>query len=426
MFDEVRYRELEFEIARAYRPLLAPRRFKGARGGRSAGRSHNFGEMLIAECMRRHVRAACVREIQSSLEDSVKAVLESKIHKYALEDVFDIRRREIRGPHDSLIIFRGIQSHTARRIRSLEGFNIGYIEEAQSLSQTSLDDLIPTIRSPGSEIWAAWNPLDPHDPIDVHFRENEGDPDFICVHTTWRDNPWLPDESYRDMERTRARDPDKYAHVWEGQYRTMSEARVFKNWRVEDFETPDDAVFYFGADWGYSIDPSVLIRCFIDGRTLYVDAEAYMVGCEIDYCPFLFGGMQDKQLRELNSVAYLDLVRKNVQWRGIPGARQWPITADSARPETIAYMKRHGFPRMIASIKGKGSLEEGIEFLQSYDIVVHPRCKHVIDELTFYSYKTDPRTGEVIPVLEDKKNHTIDALRYSIERLRRAKRAGTW
>ncbi|MDE2078708.1 MAG: terminase large subunit, partial [Burkholderiales bacterium] len=154
------------------------------------------------------------------------------------------------------------------------------------------------------------------------------------------------------------------------------------------------AVFRYGADWGFSIDPSVLVRCWIDGKRLYVDHEAYMVGCEIDALPSLF--------------------------MSVPDAEKWPIVADSARPETISYMRKHGFPKILPAIKGARSLEEGVEFLKSFDIVVHPRCKHLIDELTLYSYKTDPLTGLVIPQLEDKDNHVIDALRYACEGARRA------
>ena len=95
------------------------------------------------------------------------------------------------------------------------------------------------------------------------------------------------------------------------------------------------------------------------------------------------------------------------------------MVADSARPETISFMKRHGYPNVIAAKKGTGSVEEGITFLQAYDLVVHPRCQHTIDELTLYRYKTDPLTGQVLPVLQDTKNHVIDALRYAIEPLRR-------
>ena len=176
-----------------------------------------------------------------------------------------------------------------------------------------------------------------------------------------------------------------------------SESRVFRNWSVEEFDTPPGSVFRFGADWGFSIDPSVLVRCYIDGRRLYVDHEAYMIGCEIDQLGDLF----DR----------------------VPESRKWFITADSSRPETISYMRRNGYPKINAAIKGARSLEEGIEFLRAFDIVVHPRCQHVIDEQTTYSYKRDPLTDEVIPVLEDKNNHCIDALRYACEGARRAGKA---
>jgi len=415
---------LSIHTPRAFRPLLEPFIYKGASGGRSACKSHFFCESLIEDTLISHTRAACIREVQNSLKESVKQTIEDKIKIMGLSSVFKVTEREITGPNDGLIVFKGVTSNTSDRLKSLEGFNRCYVEEAQSLSQQSVDDLIPTIRSPGSEMWFAWNPLDKSDPVDSFFAENEDDPDFVRIHVTYKDNPWLPEKSRRDMERMKIRDPEKYAHVWLGKYRTMSEARVFKNWTTKAFETPEDAVFYFGADWGYSIDPSVLIRCFIDGRTLYIDQEVYRVGCEIDHSPFLFAGMDDEELQRLSPDAYQSLKAKNVQWRGISGARKWPITADSARPETIAYMRRHGFDQIRPSIKGPGSVMEGVEFLQSYDVVIHPRCRHTIDEFTFYAWKTDPRTNEIIPVLEDKKNHVIDSVRYAIERLRRTSNWG--
>jgi len=196
------------------------------------------------------------------------------------------------------------------------------------------------------------------------------------------------------MEYDRKRDPDKFQHIWRGEYLRNSEARVFRNWKVEDFDTPSNAMFRFGADWGFASDPTVLVRCYINGRTLYIDQEAWQIGCDIIDTPELFMSIQ--------------------------GAEKWPIVADSSRPETISHMRRHGFPKMLAAVKGQKSVEEGIEWLKSYDIVVHPRCTHTIDELSLYSYKTDTTTGAVLPVLEDKKNHVIDALRYALEGLRRA------
>lgn len=395
MDAEVPGRLLDIKTPRAFVPLLAPRRYKGAKGGRGGAKSHFFCEGLVEEMATTHTRVVCLREVQNSIKDSVKQLVEDKIRVYELESLFKITETEIIGPYESLMIFKGLQNHTASSIKSLEGFNRAFVEEAQTVSQRSLDLLIPTIRSPGSELRFGWNPSSPKDPVDKMFAENEGDPDFVLVTVTYEDNPWFPDELRRDMERDKRRDPDKYAHIWLGDYQKHSEARVFQNWKVEPFDTPADARFYFGADWGFSVDPSVLVRMFIDGRTLYIDKEAYQVGCEIDKTPALFDQ--------------------------IDGSREWPVTADSARPETISYMQRHGFPRLKPARKGPGSLEDGIEFLKSYDIVVHPDCKHVADELALYAYKVDKVTEEVLPQLDDKENHVIDAMRYALEDVRRAK-----
>ena len=347
------------------------------------------------------LRAVCLREVQKSLEQSVKRLLEDVIQRFNLGHYFEVLEREIRSTGGGLIIFQGMQNHTAESIKSLEGYDVAWIEEAQSLSARSLGMLRPTIRKPGSEIWASWNPDLAADPVNDFFRGAEKPPNSIIVKANYSDNPWFKDtELVADMQYDQRRDPDKYAHIWLGEYQRKSEARVFKNWKIAEFDTPENAVFYLGADWGFSVDPTTLVRCYIDGRTLYVDRECYKVGCEIDNTPALF----DK----------LDPANPGV-------ARKWSIRADSARPETISYMKRFGYPRIEPAIKGPNSVIDGVEFLKSYDIVVHPRCKHVADELSLYSFKTDPKTQEVLPVLEDKKNHVIDALRYALEEVRNAR-----
>lgn len=404
---------LDIPTAEVFVPLLEPHRlggprYKGAHGGRGSGKSRFFGGLLVDYALSfPGLRAVCVRETQRSLRFSSKLLIEDEIRRHGVGRYFRVMDKEIRTPGGGVIIFEGMKNHTADSIKSLEEFDVAFIEEGQKLSARSWDLLTPTLRKSGAEIWSAWNPEQPTDPVDEFFRGQNPHPDAVKVEANWRDNPWFPESLRADMEHDRRTDPDKYAHVWEGGYLTLSEARVFRNWRIEEFETPAEAVFYFGADWGFSIDPTVLIRCFIDhaARRLYVDREAYKIGCEIDRTPELFDALDPEN----------------------PGmARKWAITADSARPETIAYMKRHGYPRMVPSVKGAGSVQEGIEFLRSFEIIVHPRCRHTIDELTFYKFKQDPKTEEVLPILEDKKNHVIDALRYAIERLRRRKRAGTF
>jgi phage terminase large subunit len=377
-------------------PLLEASRYKGAWGGRGSGKSHMFAEMMLEEHIINQAQSSvCVREIQKSLNQSVKRLLEMKIQEMNAGAYFEVQDAVIKSKKaDGRIIFQGMQNHTADSIKSLEGYDRAWVEEAQSLSQTSLDLLRPTIRKPGSELWFTWNPRQASDPVDLLLRGPTPPKDATVIRVNYADNPWFPTVLKDEMEYDKRRDPDKYQHVWRGEYLQNSQSRVFRNWRIEDFDAPPDAIHRLGADWGFAVDPTTLVRCHIIGRTLYIDHEAYMVGCEIVNTPELF--MQ------------------------VPEAEKWPIVADSARPETISHMRRNGFPKIMTAVKGPRSVEEGIEFLKNYTIVVHPRCTHTIDELTLYSYKTDPLTGKILPVLEDKKNHVIDALRYACEAVRRA------
>lgn len=385
--------ELRIETAAVFEPLLQPARYKGAYGGRGSAKSHFFAGLTIEEAATQKVDIVCIREVQRTLGQSVKKLLETKIQDFNVGGYFDVQDRRILSKHGGTIIFEGMQDHNADSIKSLEGYDRAWVEEAQSLSQRSLDLLRPTIRKPGSELWFSWNPNLETDPVDALLRGENPPADSIVVQANYLDNPWLPQVLKDEIAYDQKRDPDKFAHVWLGGYIRNSASRVFRNWKVEEFESPRKATYRLGADWGFAVDPSVLVRCFIDGRILYVDHEAYMVGCEIDQLPDLF--------------------------RRVPDSEKWFITADSARPETISYMQRHGFPRISAAIKGAKSLEEGVEFLKSFDIVVHPRCRHVIDELANYSYEVDKLTGVVLPKLADKDNHTIDALRYACEGARR-------
>lgn len=385
------------EFPRYFASYREPRRFKGLYGGRGSGKSHCFaGHIVLLMAQRPGLRVVCVREVQRSIADSVKQLLEDKVSAYGLDGFFKGTEAELVGLNGSRCIFRGMQNHTAASIKSLEGFDIAWIEEAQTISQKSLDLLTPTIRKPGSEIWASWNPENEDDPIDAFMRGNADSEDFLVRMVNWSDNPWFPAELRADLERDRARDPDKFAHVWEGQYRGLSEARVFRNWRVGDLDAsvPDNVVWFYGADWGFANDPAAAVRfCFPEPGTLYVSDEVYELGVPMESHPSFLAGL--------------------------PGAREWPMRADNARPEIIDYCKRHGFPKMRAARKGKGSVEDGVSFIQSFDVVVSPRCPNTSREFLRYAYKTDARTGEVLPVIADRDNHAIDALRYGCEGLHR-------
>ena len=388
--------DIQIDTPRAFKPLLAKARYKGVHGGRGSGKSHFFAEYIIERCLVERTNVVCIREVQKSLSQSVKRLLESKIEDLGVQKFFEVQEAQIKCTNGGLIIFQGMQNHTADSIKSLEGFNIAWVEEAQSLSQRSLDLLRPTIRAPESELLFSWNPSQPSDPIDLLLRGDKLPNDAVVVQANYLDNPWLPDVLLKEMKFDKERDHDKYLHVWLGEYNNKSEARVYKNWVVEEFDRPAGTIYRFGADWGFANDPTALIRCSIDENRLYIDYEAVMVGCEIVNTPDLF--------------------------RRIPESDKWFITADSSRPETISHMMHNGFPKINGSVKGKGSVEDGVEFLKSFDIVVHPRCTETIRELTTYSYKTDPLTDRILPVLEDKNNHIMDALRYACEGIRNVRK----
>lgn len=379
-------------------PVFAPQRgalrYRGAYGGRGSGKSFTFAKMAAVWGYAEPLRILCTREIQDSIKESFHAELKHAIASEPwLASSYDVGIDYLRGHNGTEFIFKGLR-HGINSIKSMAQIDLCIVEEAEDVPDAAWDALEPTIRAPKSEIWALWNPKKDGSPADQRFRKNPP-PRSLFAEMNYTDNPWFPAELEEQRAHyQRTRDPGAYAHIWEGAYLQNSESRVFRNWKVEEFEAPADAAFRFGADWGFAIDPTVLVRCYLVGRRLYVDHEAYMVGCEIVNTPELF--------------------------MTVPESERWPITADSARPETISYMRAHGFPKIMSAVKGPKSLEEGVEWLNSLEIIVHPRCKHTIQELTLYSYKTDKDTGLVLPVLADKDNHVIDALRYACEGARRA------
>jgi phage terminase large subunit len=395
-------------------PLLADARYKGAYGGRGSMKSHFFAEMAVE----RHImwpgtRGVCIREVQQSLDQSVKLLLEDKIRAMGVSRNFRIYDSEIRCPGEGLIIFKGMQHYNADNIKSLEGFDWGWVEEAQTLSDKSLRLLRPTIRKdptptwPGSELWFSWNPEDPESPVDHFFRGNgkkekggkwEPHPDAIVVRSNWRDNPWFPEVLRKEKDYDFRVDPDTAAHVWDGEYWLKSDAQVLSGkWRVEEFTPPasdhrhPDRNWngpYHGVDWGFANDPTALVRFWVspDGG-LWIEREAYQLGCDLLDTPGLFE-------------------------TAVPDIRKYLMRADCARPETISHMTRVGF-RCEGAPKWQGSVEDGIAWLRRRPyIVIHPRCQHVSKEAKMWRYKTDKLTGDVLPKLVEGHDHTWDAVRY--------------
>jgi len=380
--------EKPFEIPEKLLFLLTEKkRYKIAYGGRGSGKSWTVARCLILLAMQSKVRILCTRQLQTSIANSVHKLLSDSIELLGLSEYFEITRDTIRCYNGSEFFFKGIQNNI-NEIKSIEGIDFCWVEEAQSVSNDSWEVLIPTIRKENSEIWITFNPDREEDATYQRFVKNTP-PDSILQLVNYNDNAWFPEVLKKEMEYCKEVDFGKYEHIWLGKTVIDTEAQVYHGkFELKEFETPEKVTLYYGADWGFANDPTAVIRCFIKEQCLYIDYESGGVGIEFEELPSLF----DK----------------------VPEIRKWDIRADAARPETISYMSRQGY-KIKACPKWKGSVEDGIEYIRSFRrIYVHPRCKHTYEEFKFYSYKQDKNTGDILPVVLDKDNHYMDALRYAL------------
>lgn len=224
------YTSVDIDTAAIFRPLLHPARYKAAHGGRGSGKSWFFASMMIEDHLAQPgLRSVCIREVQKSLKESAKRLLEATIEKFGLTeaDGFRVLTDRIDTPGGGTIIFQGMQDHTAESIKSLEGFNRAWVEEAQTLSARSLQLLRPTIRAPGSELWFSWNPRMKTDPVDAMFRDGEAPTNSVVVQANWSDNPWFPAELEQERIDCLRDNPDQYEHIWDGGYVTVAEGAYF-------------------------------------------------------------------------------------------------------------------------------------------------------------------------------------------------------
>jgi phage terminase large subunit len=386
----------------AYTDLWQPRRYSVWYGGRDAAKSWSIARVLLVLAAEAPLRILICREIQGSLKESAYKLLCDQIRKLELHDVYDIMADRIVGKNGSEFFFEGLRFNIGK-IRSYEGINIVWIEEAQMVSDRSWEDLLPTIREPGSRIIISYNPVTPEDPVYVRFVKLPRE-DVIVHKVTWRDNPHHSAESEAERVWLEKTDNDAYMHVWEGEPRTVSDALILRGkFTSEQFDVqPSWSGPHHGMDFGFASDPSAALRCYIDDttRALYVSHEFWQLGCDIDALPAALEG-------------------------AIPGVSRHVVYCDSARPETVSYLARNGIANARSAEKWPGSVDDGIAYLRSFSqIIIDPRCQHLLDECRRYSFKTDRLTGAPLPEPEDKHNHCVDALRYALSPLIRNKAAG--
>ena len=393
-------------------PLFAPARgalrYRVAHGGRGSGKSFTFALMSAIWGYAEPLRILCTRELQVSIKESMHAEIKNAIESLPwLAAHYEIGEAYIRGKNGTEFIFRGLR-HNISSVKSMAQIDLCIVEEAADVPQHSWQALLPTIRAPKSEVWAIYNPRLPTDPVDVMFRQMPP-PRSAIVELNYFDNPWFPPELEEQRKYARRiMNPADYAWIWEGAYLENSDAQVLAGkYRVDEFEPqPEWDGPYFGIDWGFSQDPTAGVKLWIHDSRLYVEHEASKVGLEND-----------------DIAAYMI--------RLLPGIEKHVVRADSARPETISHVKSTGngrrpcIPRIESVEKWKGSVEDGIAHLRSYqEIIIHPRCKGTIHEAMNYSYKIDRLSGDVLTDIVDKDNHLIDSIRYALAPL--IKRSGSY
>lgn len=383
-------------------------------GGRGSAKSWGIAEALIRLTSALPLRVLCVREHQNSIKDSSHKILVDTINRLGMASWFIVTADTIKSRTGAEFLFKGLHGNE-EGIKSTEGIDICWVEEAQTVTAGSWRTLTPTIRKPDSELWVSFNLLDEDDATYQRFvakqRRNS-----IVHKINYDSNPYFGGVLQEEMEEDKENDFHLYEHIWLGMPLRISNAVILSGkYRVEEFDDDlwrkADKVM-LGADFGFAQDPSTLLRQFVievstSERYLYISHEAVGTGIELD---------------EMEQ--FYDTV---------PDSRSWPIKADGSRPETISYLRRKGF-NVSAAEKWPGSVVDGITHLRGFRaIIIHPRCVETVKEARLYRYKVDKHIvdahgqPQVLPVIVDKHNHCWDASRYALDGyIQRSGSIGVW
>lgn len=395
--------ELPPKLVDLFVPPRGSMLYRCAHGGRGSAKSFSFAKMAAIWGYVEPMRVLCTREFQASIKESFHAELKSAIASEPwLAAHYDVGIDYLRGDNGTEFIFRGLRNGISS-VKSTAKIDLTIVEEAEDVPEAAWLALEPTVfRQPRAELWAIWNPRLDGSPVDQRFRKSPPEKSRV-VEMNWQDNPFFPPEleALRKREQERL-DPATYAHIWEGAYLVNSDSQVLAGKvRVAEFTArPEWDGPYHGLDYGFAQDPTAAVRCWVNDGRLWVDYEAGAHGLEID-----------------QTAAHL--------MNHIPAIAAHAVRADSARPESTSYLKRHGLPNAVSVAKWPGSVEDGIAHLRGYaEIVIHPRCRETIRETRLWSYKKDRLSGDVLPVVIDANNHYMDALRYALTPLIQRRDAG--
>jgi phage terminase large subunit len=400
-------RKLKIKTAGVFATLLEPARYKGAFGGRGSGKSHFFASLMIEEALRYpSYRAVCIREVQKSLKQSAKRLLEDKLIEFDLGERqgFKVFREVIETPHDGIITFTGMQDHTADSVKSLEGFDRAWCEEAQSLSNRSMGLLRPTIRKQESELWFSWNPMRANDPVDMMLRGDNLPTDAVVVQANWNDNPWLPKVLNQERLDCLNNEPEQYDHIWEGGYATVLSGAYFakhlNNAQLENrigFVAADPLMKYHA--------------CFdIGGTSGKSDATAIWIvqyiGTEVRVLNYYeaVGQPFDEHVHWLRSSGYEDAICV------LPHDGRKHDMVYSVTPES--FLRKAGFAVQVVKNQGSGAAMQRIEAVRQ----MLPHCrfneettKGGREALGWYHEKRDDVRGISLGADHDWSSHAADS-----------------
>lgn len=395
------------EIAPAFERLLVPSRYKGAYGGRGSGKSQFFADLAVIYAVQKPgFRMLCCREIQKSLKESAKRLIADKIQKRGLGSLFDIQETQIKTPGDGVITFAGLQEHTVESIKSYEGYDAVWVEEAQTISARSLNLLRPTIRKPGSELWFSWNPRRETDAVDMMLRGAEVPTNSLLVRANWDNNPWFPDELEQERLDCLRTQPDQYEHIWNGGYLSIADgayyASALTKARLE------------GRIGHVSADPLMTIRMFVDigGTGARADAfsiwVAQFIGKEVRVIDYYEAVGQDlaTHLAWMRSKDYGP--DKAQIWLPHDGRTQDKVHSVSYE----SALRDAGYKVEVVPNQGKGAAAARIEAGRRLFPSIwfnEDSCKGGLDALGWYHEKKDEARGIGLGPEHDWSSHAADA-----------------
>jgi phage terminase large subunit len=404
---------MEVRFPQKLRPLFQPARYKVAHGGRGSAKSWGFARALLIQATQEPLRVLCTREIQKSIKDSVHRLLNDQIQALGLGQFFEVLETEIRGRNGSMFLFAGLAQHTVESIKSFEGVDVVWVEEAQVVTKRSWDVLTPTIRADGSEIWMSLNPDMETD--ETYQRLVVNPPaDAVVIEMNWRDNPWFPSVLETERLDTQRRDPDNYDNIWEGVPKRVSEGAIY---RIE------------------------VERLYADKRARPVPYDPILpvdTVWDLGWADSMTIGMWQRTGAEVRCIDYIEESGRTLDWYVaqlekrpyrwgkdfIPhDGRAKDFKTGKSTEEILKAMSRK------VVVLGQDGVEEGIKqarmmFPRVY--IDQDKCARLLECLKRYKRAIPRSTGEPGAPLHDEYSHGADMFRYAamaVERMGRPQQA---